>query len=246
MSEAKVFLTNDTLFDGNLVCRQYKTGYRFSLDAVLAAHFCRPGPRDRVLDLGCGCGVIALILAFRHLGIRAEGIEIQDELVRLARENIAGNDMQSRVKVTSGNFRDIAGLVKPESFDLVVSNPPYRQQGRGRVNPDDQRARARHEIDATLSDLVRAVSFGVKNRGKAVIIYPAVMLIPLVTELKKNSLEPKRIQPVYSYPGQADACLVLLEAVKNGGEQVRLMPPFYIYSEKNGPYTEAMQKLYTK
>ena len=88
------------------------------------------------------------------------------------------------------------------------------------------------------------MAFAVKNRGKVVVIYPAVRLVPLVSEVKKNSLEPKGIQPVYSYPGQMDASLVLIEAVKNGGEEIQFMPPFYIYTEKKGPYTEAAQKLY--
>ncbi len=238
-------LTDDTLFDGRLVCRQYRDGYRFSLDAVLAAHFCRPAPRDRVLDLGCGCGVIGLILAYRHPDITLTGIEIQPELVQLTRDNAVANELQARLMVLEGDFRTISSLVQPESFDVVVSNPPYRQQGRGRVSPADQRARARHEVDASLPDLVGAAAFGLKNRARMVVIYPAARLVPLITELKKNRLEPKRIQPVYSYPGSRDASLVLIEAVKNGGEEVRILPPFYVYTEKNGPYTGSMQKLYT-
>ena len=237
-------LTDDTLFDGLLICRQYKDGYRFSIDAVLAAHFCRPGSRDRVLDIGCGCGVISLILAYRHLDISITGIEIQSELVQLSRDNILKNDMQERVTIIDGDFCEIGEMVEAESFDLVVSNPPYRQQGGGRINPDDQRARARHEIDATISDLVRALAFGVKNRGKVVIVYPATRLVPLIVELRQNSLEPKRIQLIYSHPDQGDASLILIEAIKNGGEEVQLMPPFYIYAEKNGSYSESMQKLY--
>jgi tRNA1(Val) A37 N6-methylase TrmN6 len=240
-----VSLTSDTLFGGSLVCRQYRVGYRFSIDAVLAAHFCRPAARDCVLDLGCGCGIISLIMAYRHPDIRVTGIEIQPDLVQLARDNIGANELQPRLTVLEGDFCEISKLVQPESFDIVVSNPPYRQQGRGRVNPDDQKARARHEIDAGLPDLVRAAAFGLKNRGRVVLIYPAARLVPLMTELKKNSLELKKIQPVYSYPGCQDARLVLIEAVKNGGEEVRILPPFFIYSEKNGPYTDSMQKYYT-
>lgn len=244
MSETDQLLTNDTLFNGRLVCKQFKSGYRFSIDAILTAHFCRPESRDSILDLGCGCGIIALILAFRNPNVRISGIEIQPELVRLARKNIAENGMQSRISVIEGNFRDTAQLVTPESYDLIVSNPPYRKRDRGRISPDLQRARARHEIDAGLEDMVKAAAYAVKNRGKVVVVYPARLSISLIVDLKKHNLEPKRIQPVYSYPGQKDAGLVLVEAVKNGGAEVRLLPPFYIYSEKNGPYSEAMRKIY--
>jgi tRNA1(Val) A37 N6-methylase TrmN6 len=244
LTETDQLLTNDTLFNGRLVCKQYKSGYRFSIDAVLLAHFCSPGRDDAILDLGCGCGVVGLILAYRYPAVTITGMEIQRELALLARKNISENDMQTRMTVIEGNFRDISGLVAPESFDLVVSNPPYRKQGRGRISPDTQRARARHEIDASLADMVQAAAYAVKNRGKVAVIYPAVRCISLITELKNHKLEPKRLQPVYGYPGQVDACLVLIEAVKNGGEEVRLLPPFYIYSKNNGPYSEAMQKIY--
>lgn len=243
-SDQSSSLTNDTLFNGRLVCKQYKSGYRFSIDAVLSAHFCRPGPNDSILDLGAGCGIISLILAYRHPSVRLTGLEIQPELAQLAKQNIRDNALQQRVSIIEGNYRDAAEFFAPETFDLVVSNPPYRRQGRGRLSPDSQRARARHEIDASLTDLIRAAAFAVKNKGKVVLIYPAVRSITLIHEFRKCNLEPKRLQPIYSYPGQDDATLVMIEAVKNGGEEVAVLPPFYVFKEKYGPYSEAMQKLY--
>ena len=244
MSEYSVSITNDTLFDGRLICRQHKHGYRFSVDAVLVAHFLSPDPSDKILDLGCGSGVIGLIAAFRHQGVSLVGIEVQNELYNLAGENIISNGLAERCSVKSGSYRHVSALLEPESFDQVVSNPPYRQQGRGKVNPDDQKARARHEIDSTLSDVVRAAAFAVRNRGRVVMVYPAQRSVALITEFKKFRLEPKRIQPVYSYPGSPGASLVLIEAIKNGGEELHLLPPFYIYTEKNGSYTDEMQQLY--
>lgn len=237
-------LTDDTLFNGRLICKQYKSGYRFSIDAVLVAHFCRLGTGDTILDLGCGCGIIGLVLAYRQPGVVVTGVEIQHELAQLAQNNILANDMKARMSVIEGNFRDFSGLIAPESFDLVVSNPPYGKQGRGRMNPDSQRARARHEIDASLADLIQAAAYSVKNRGKVVVIYPAVQAVSLIAAMRNHNLEPKRLQPIYSYPDQVDAALILVEAVKNGGEDVRLLPPFYIYTEKNGPYSRGMQELY--
>lgn len=238
-------LTADTLFNGRLVCRQFRQGYRFSVDAVLAAHFCMPGPGSTVLDLGCGCGVIGLILAYRHHDVRVTGLEVQPDLAALASQNAAANSLTDRIDILTGSLRNIGDFVAAESFDLVVSNPPYRQPGTGRISPTDQRARARHEIDATLEDVVQAASFAVRNRGRVIIIYPAVRAIPLIAMLRSKRLEPKRIQPVYSFPAAADAELVILEAVKNGGEEVRLLAPFYIYANKDGPYSEAMQTLYS-
>lgn len=237
-------LTCDTLFAGRLRCSQYKQGYRFSVDALLAAHFCRPGPTGHILDLGCGNGIIGLILAFRHPRIRVTGLEVQPDLARLAEANIRANSLEGRMAVLPGSLRGIAGLVPPESFDLVVCNPPYRQSGSGRQSPADQRARARHEIDASLADVVQAAAFAVKNRGNCVVVYPASRSVALIAALKAARLEPKRLQPVYGHPASPEAALVLVEAMKNGGEEVQLLPPFYTHAEQDGPFSPAMQALY--
>lgn len=237
-------LTRDTLFNGRLICAQYKQGYRFSADAVLAAHFCRPGPADHILDLGCGSGIIGLILAFRHPGVRVTGLEVQEELARLASENSRRNSLEKRIAVIHGSLRDIGALVAPETFDLVVSNPPYRRPGSGRLSPTDQRARARHEILASLDDVIRAAAFAVKNRGRVIFVYPAARLMALVTLLHEARLEPKRLQAVYGYPESPAAALVLVEAIKNGGEEVQILPPFYTHAEHNGSFSPAMQILY--
>lgn len=237
-------ITRDTLFNGKLFCNQHVNGYRFSVDAVLVAHFCRAAALDSILDLGCGCGIISLILAFRLPRVCLTGLEVQPELVELARLNIADNNLVSRLSVVQGNLCAVSGLLGPESFDLVVCNPPYRDAASGRISPTEQRARARHEIDAGIHDIIHAAAFAVKNRGRVVLVYPAKRFMALVSALKKKNLEPKRVQPVYSYPESSEATLILVEAVKNGGEEVALLPSFYIYEHRDGPYSEAMQAMY--
>lgn len=237
-------ITCDTLFNGRLSCKQFHQGYRFSVDAVLAAHFCQPAVNDAVLDLGCGCGIISLILAYRHQGIHVTGLELQPELADLARLNITDNGFGDRVTVQQGDICNVSNRFSAEAFDLVISNPPYREPRTGRISPADQRARARHEIDANLSDFVDAAAFGVKNRGRVVMVYPAKRLVTLITVMKRKLLEPKRIQPVYSYPESSQAVLALVEAVKNGGEEAHVMPPLYVYREKNGPYSDTLLSMY--
>ncbi len=239
-------LTDDTLFQGGLICRQSRDGYRFSVDAVLAAHFAAPKPGAQVLDLGCGCGVIGLILAFRHPQVSVCGLELQEQLAALAEENRALNDFADRFRVIRGDVHAIATLLAPESFDIVVCNPPYRKKDSGRINQDDQAACARHELTASVDDFVRASAFCVKNRGRVVFVYPAVRCNTLLVALQHHRLTLKRLQPVYSYPGPASARLVLIEAVKNGGEQGEILAPFYIYALQNGDFSPAMLALYRK
>ena len=106
-------LTDDTLFAGRLICRQRRHGYRFSVDAVLVAHFAIPKPGQRVLDLGCGCGVIGLILAHRQPQITVSSLEMQEELAALAEENGNLNGFGDRFRVIRGDVRTIAGAAGP-------------------------------------------------------------------------------------------------------------------------------------
>jgi tRNA1(Val) A37 N6-methylase TrmN6 len=197
-----------------------------------------------VLDLGCGCGVIGLILAYRHVDCTVIGLELQAELARLAGDNYRRNNLADRCTVIQGDVRSIDTLMRPESVDLVVCNPPYQKQGNGRINPDVQAALARHELHGAIEDFVRAAAFCVRNRGRAVFVYPARRAIALLTACTRHRLAPKRLQPVYSWPEAANARLVLVEARKNGGEEVEVLAPWYIYERRHGAYTPAMRHLY--
>ncbi|HEB70699.1 MAG TPA: methyltransferase domain-containing protein [Desulfobulbus sp.] len=237
-------LTRDTLYDGALICSQYRHGYRFSVDAVLAAHFCRINGHCKVLDLGCGSGIIGLVLAYLHPEVTIQGLDIQKELVDLTQDNICKNQLGHRFEVVWGDARHISASLPPESFDLVVCNPPYRKCGSGRVSREDQAAIARHELKAELADMLAAAAFCVKNRGTVVLVYPAVRFAHLASGLAEKKLALKRLQPVYSYPEDVQARLMLVEAVKNGGEECRILPPLYIYCKRDGAYSRQIQQMY--
>ncbi len=237
-------LTRDTLYDGELICFQHRDGYRFSVDAVLLAHFCRINGAFSVLDIGSGSGIIGLILARLHSRITLRAIEVQEDLVTLTRENIRHNQLQHRFEVIHADVRAIRETLPAESFDLVVCNPPYRKCGSGRISRESEAAIARHELKADLADMLDGAVYSVKNRRPVVLVYPAVRFAHLIALLTERKMALKRVQPVYSYPEDNQACLVLVEAVKNGGEECCLLPPFYIYSEKNGDYSPQMQRLY--
>jgi len=112
-----------------------------------------------VLELGSGCGVVLLILAFRGLGESLVGVEIQHDLVSLSRRNARENGLEGRVRFLHADYRAVSKVLPPQGFDLVVSNPPYRRLHSGRVNPDSQRAIARHELATTLPDLFKAADY---------------------------------------------------------------------------------------
>lgn len=236
-------LTRDTLFNGKLAVCQEKEGYRFSLDAVLLAGLTRIRTDDRVVELGTGCAVIPLVLAFRRkTDRRIVGIEIQPELARLARENVDENGMADRIAIREMDLRRVSSHFPPGGFDLVLSNPPYRKPGSGRISPNRQKAIARHELTATLADVFSAARFLLPDGGRIALIYPATRLGHLLRSALELSFSPKRLRIVYSYPG-GPGRLVHLECIKGGGEEVNIEPPLYIY-RTDGRYTDAMQELY--
>ncbi len=239
-----MLLSEDTLFNGRIICRQHREGYRFSVDAVLLAHFCRPVAQDRVLDLGCGCGVIGLILCHRHPELHLTGLELQPALAELARSNAEANQLGSRFAVQQADLRRISEHVQPESFDLVVSNPPYHRIGGGRISREDECALARHEICANADSVLAAAAFAVRNRGVVCCVYPAERLASVLAVMLRTRLTPKRLLPVHSYPEDNQARLVLIEAMKNGGEGLRLLPPLHVWQRRNGPYSSEVAAMF--
>ena len=234
--------TLDTLFDGRLKVLQSKRGYRFSIDALLLAYFARPQGEDRIIDLGTGCGIIPLIFAFRRQTERSVGVEIQPSLADLARRNAALNRVCGRVKIWEKDFTRLGNRRWKEKFDRVISNPPYRKLGTGRLNPREEKALARHEIRSTLEDVLRAARYLLKEGGRLAMIYPAFRFADLIREAVRFRLEPKRLQFVHSRAGE-EACLVLLEALKGGRSQIRVLPPLFLF-DPAGRYTSEAEKLF--
>lgn len=234
-------LTGDTFFDGRLRVAQSPRGYRFSIDAVLLAHFVQPRPGQTVIDLGTGCGIIPLMLVFRHPRIRVWGVEIQPELVGLAADNVRANHMAEGICIRQADMRTITPDVSDGPVDVVCSNPPYHRGRSGRVNPDAQRAVARHEIAITLPALIQASRRVLKPGGRFATIYPAERTAELIGHMRSMHLEPKRLRPVHS-TGQTDARRVLVEGRAGGRPGLTITPPLIVYGQ-DGAYSEEVQRM---
>ncbi|MBN1663082.1 MAG: tRNA1(Val) (adenine(37)-N6)-methyltransferase [Deltaproteobacteria bacterium] len=234
--------TIEDALGGKLRIIQKTTGYRYSLDAFLLVHFVSLKKNSHVLDLGAGSGVIALTLAARSISVKAVGIEIQEDLADMARRSVEMNGLGDRVEMICGDVKKIPGLCEEHVFDAAVMNPPYRKLQSGRINPDVQKALARHEIKGALADFLKAASFALKKSGRVYIIYPATRLVHLMSLMRACRLEPKKLRIVYS-GRETDGELALVEGLKEGREELKVLPPLYVY-EENGVYTKQMDAIF--
>jgi tRNA1Val (adenine37-N6)-methyltransferase len=239
---ANHYFSEDTFFNGRIRIKQSRDGYRYSIDAVLLAAFARVKPRDTVVDLGTGCGIIPIMLAYRHPGMQLYGIEIQKALADLAKTNVKENGLDGRIHILRGDMKNLHSEKVPQTVDLVVSNPPYRKIGSGRMNPNRQRATARHEITVTLADVAQAAQTLLGKAGRVAMIYPAERAGDVIHILKERSIEPKYLRSVHSY-ADADARLVLIEGIKGGRPGLTIMAPLILYG-KDGRYTDVVQQMF--
>jgi len=214
--------TVDDFMDGRLRVIQSKGGYRFSIDAILLSQFVTVRPGDTVVDMGTGCGVILLVMLLTKPAGRAVGLEIQPHLADQAARNALLNGFGGRMDVVMGDIRNPP--LAERSADVVICNPPYRQVNSGRVNADQRRAIARHELMASMEDIMAAARVLMKKRGTFATVYPADRLVDVLLRMRQFDLEPKRIQ--LNYPtADSSAKLALIEATTGGKPGMEVCPP---------------------
>jgi tRNA1Val (adenine37-N6)-methyltransferase len=212
----------DDFEGGSLRLIQSRTGYRFSIDAILLSEFVTVKRGDDVVDLGAGCGIIPLMLLLKKPIRHAYALEIQWELAYQTARNAALNDFTERMSVIMGDIRNPP--LSTRCTDVVVCNPPYRRKESGRINPDQQRAIARHEILASLDDILNAARGMLRPKGRLAMIYPGERLTDLMIKLRSFEMEPKRLRIVY--PAMAsEAKLVMIEASLGGKAGLKVLPP---------------------
>jgi tRNA1(Val) A37 N6-methylase TrmN6 len=219
--------TLEPLFNGKLQIIQKKKGYRFSVDPILLSQFARIRRNERVIDLGTGCGILPLLLSRIANPHSFVGVEIQKPLIECAEKNVALNHLEDRISILKQDFRELRRMFPPGSFDVVVSNPPYRKYRTGRINPSTEKAIARHEVKGKLEDLISIASYLVPSKGRCYLIFPAPRTVDLIVALRNGKLEPKRIQLVYPRIGE-EAKFILTESLKASGVELKIMPPLIL------------------
>ena len=213
----------------------------FSLDAVLLAHFPRLKPSQSVLELGTGTGVIPLMIADEVAHVNA--IELSPIMAELAARNVALNRLEHCIDVQEGDYRQIRSYYAPESFDLVLANPPYRPVSQGQVNRLKGKARARHEFTATLDDVIRAARYALKYRGSFCMVHLPERLGEIIVSMHKHQMELKRLRMVQPKQGTPPNMMLMEAVVGAAPGGLKVLPPLIVH-EGDGSYTKEILEIY--
>lgn len=233
----KIFLkpdeTVDELLYGELKIIQKRRGWRYSVDALLLADFVLETiqPKDKILDLGCGAGVISLILARRSPARKIIGVEIQKALAGRAQRNVRLNHLEKKITILHRDARKLPQFFPQKSFDLIVSNPPFRKVGSGYLSPEKERAIARYELKLKMPQLIQLAEYLLKPNGRLALVYPIERLKELLAKLEKSHLKPSRLRFAYHKKGETRPVLFCLEA-RRKSPGLLIQPPWYIETEK--------------
>lgn len=233
----------DDLWPGGPRFARSGAGFALGTDSVLLADFAaqRRGVR-RIADLGCGAGVLTVLLLCALEQATAVGIELQPDAAQLARGNIKANGLSGRAQILCADLREHRTLLPAGSFDLVVSNPPYFAAGSGHTSPDPVRAHARDERTCTMQDICTAMAYLTRWGGAAALVHRPERLSELLCALTAAGLEPKRLRTV-AYRADAAPSLVLVEARRGGKPGLAVLPPLAL-CKPDGADSDEIRRIY--
>lgn len=233
---------NDILGYKNRKIFQDTDCFSFSLDSIMLANFATIRLKDKkIVDLGCGNGVIPLIMSLR-CDKKIIGVELQSKLSDMAKRSVDYNDLNDVIEIINTNMKDYVSDETFESFDLITCNPPYfKVNDKNFFNDNIEKIIARHEVEITLSELMVIVKKLLKNNGNFAIVHRTDRLMEILSEFRKNNIEPKRVRFVHEKSNK-ESTLVLIEGQKNGKVGLKVENPFILYNE-DGSETEEYKKL---
>lgn len=233
----------------DLECKGYKIiqdekRFCFGMDAVLLSGFANVKPGEKVVDLGTGTGIIPILLEAKTQGLHFTGLEIQEDSADMAKRSVKYNRLEEKIEIVTGDIKDATKILGASSYDVVTSNPPYMIGQHGLVNPESEKAIARHEILCNLEDVVKQAAGLLKSKGRFYMVHRPFRLPEIMEVMRKYKLEPKRMQLVYPYIDK-EPNMVLIEGSLGGNPRMMVEKPLIVYQEK-GVYTEDILRIYGK
>lgn len=235
----------DDLEYKNLKIIQNKKWFCFGIDSILLADFAKDIKKGSiVMDLGTGTGIISILLCGKTNLKKVIGVEVQSNVCEMASRSIKLNDLQEKFEVINYNIKDIMKVYSKNSFDAIVTNPPYKKINTGITNENMTKLISRHEKEANLEDFLSIASSLLKNKGVFYMVHRPERLVDIIFLLRKYRLEPKFIKFVRAYE-DSEPNLLLIKCIKCGKPFLKLDKILTVYN-KNGEYTKEILKIYGK
>ncbi len=215
--------------------------FSFSLDSMLLPNFVTLNLRaKKILDIGCGNAPIPLILSERT-NAHIDGVEIQKEVYQMALKSIQLNHKEDQIQIIHDDINHYATLFDHEEYDVITCNPPYFEyQPSSIVNDNPQKTIARHDKMLKMEDIMKISRKILKNNGILALVQRPERLVDIITMMRKNNIEPKKILLIYPKKGK-NANILLIEGMKNGKPGLKILDPIYSHNEKN-EYSEELKK----
>jgi tRNA1(Val) A37 N6-methylase TrmN6 len=220
-------ITADTLLRGRVRIYQPARGVRMTLDPVLLAGFVAP-PFGRFLDIGCAAGPVSFLLLAADPEARGVGVEIQPRLAALAARGRDENGWGERLEIVEGDVRALGERLGPGSFDLVITNPPYRTVESSPPSPNPERALAFNEIALRLAEWVEAAARAVQRGGRVAAILPAAREEELLEVLARVGLRNVRLRAVAPRQGERPS-RILVEARPSAADLFFIQEPLVVH-----------------
>ena len=235
----------DDLEFKNLKIIQNKDGFCFGIDSVLLSDFAKNIKKDSmVLDLGTGTGIIPILLCGKTKLKKVTGIELQEEVAKMTKKSIKLNNLEDKFNVINENILNLNKIYENQTFDVIVSNPPYKKKDTGIINENEKKIISRHEISASLEDFIKISKDLLKDKGEFYMVHRPERLVDIFELMRKYKIEPKILKMVYSYKNK-EPKLILIKGVKNAKPFLKVESNLYIY-EDTGKYTKEILKIYNK
>ena len=235
---------DDLELDG-LKIIQNKNGFCFGMDSVLLSDFAKEIKKNStILDMGTGTGILGILLSAKTQDTKITGVEIQPEVAQMAQRSVQLNHLEERIDIICEDIKELKKIYETQSFDAIVTNPPYKKKGTGGINENEAKLISRHEITANLEDFISIASYLLKDQGSIYMVHRPERLADIMINLRKYKLEPKVIK--FVYPNQEkEPNLILVKATKNARPFLKVEKPIYIY-DLQGNYTKDILEIYNK
>lgn len=235
----------DDLEFKNLKIIQNTKGFCFGIDAVLLSDFAKNIKKDaKVLDLGTGTGIISILLCGKTNLEKIIGVEVQKEVANMAKRSSKLNNLENKFEIINENIINLENIYERNSFDVIVTNPPYKKENTGIVNEEEKKLIARHEVLAKLEDYIKISNKLLKDKGEFYMVHRPERLVDIIAYMRQYKIEPKEIRFVCSHEKEPPK-LVLIKGVKNAKPFLKFKEDLYIYND-DGSYTDEIYEIYNK